>query len=255
MQLDHLYIGYHQRGSVQRTVCADIQATLHVGQFVCLIGPNGVGKSTLMRTLSAFQQPLQGVISVDGKDLQTYSAQQLARIISVVLTSRVQVANITVRELVGIGRSPYTNFWGTLKDDDAAIVDESLQQVGIPHLANRMIHTLSDGERQKAMIAKALAQKTPYIILDEPTAFLDYPSKVETLQMLRRLSHEHDKAILLSTHDVELALQLSDLLWLMTDGHLAVGTPRQMADEGKLALFLNGKGIKFDADQLQIHVE
>jgi len=254
VQIHHIYIGYRQRGEAPRTVCADIDTTLAEGQLVCLIGPNGTGKSTLMRTLSAFQPPLQGSISIGGHDLAALRPQQLARLVSVVLTARVQVANISVRDLVGIGRSPYTNFWGTLSRDDAQVVADSMQHAGISHLADRMLHTLSDGERQKAMIAKALAQHTPYILLDEPTAFLDYPSKVDTLQMLRRLSHEQGKAILLSTHDVELALQLADRLWLMMDGHLWEGTPQELAQGGQLNTFLDGRGIRFDTQHMQIHV-
>ena len=255
MHLNNLSIGYRQRNNDVRCVCADITTSLEPGQLVCLIGPNGVGKSTLMRTLSAFQPPLQGTVTIDGSDIATLRPAQLSRLIGVVLTSRIQVSNITVRELVAIGRSPYTNFWGTVKDDDARIVDDSMTLTGILPLADRKIGTLSDGERQKAMIAKALAQQTPYILLDEPTAFLDYPSKVETLQLLCRLSHEQQKAILLSIHDVELALQLSDTLWLMMDGTLSTGSPRQLAEEGRLTRFLSGKGIHFDARQMQIHVE
>lgn len=238
-----------------KTVCSDIHTTLPTDSLTCLIGPNGVGKSTLMRTLSGFQPPLQGEVMIDGKSVQSLSASDMARRVGVVLTSRVQVSNMTVRELVGIGRSPYTNFWGTLHEKDAQIVEASMQQVGILSLSDRKTGTLSDGEKQKTMIAKALAQQTPYILLDEPTAFLDYPSKVELLQMLHHLSHEQHKTILLSTHDVELALQLADYLWLILDGKLLTGTPQQLAEEGCISQFLSGKNITFDAQRLQIHVQ
>jgi iron complex transport system ATP-binding protein len=161
---------------------------------------------------------------------------------------------MTVEELVGMGRSPYTGFWGTLTDKDLLIVDEAIQLVGVESLKGRYIHTLSDGERQKVMIAKALAQQTPIIYLDEPTAFLDFPSKVEVMQLLHRLAREQQKTIFLSTHDVELSLQVADCIWLMEPQLLSVGTPRQLADEGVLSRFIEHKGILFDAKSLTIRV-
>ena len=174
--------------------------------------------------------------------------------IGIVLTEKPDVRNMTVEELVGMGRSPYTGFWGVLTAEDHRIVAEAVGMVGIEPLQGRMIHTLSDGERQKVMIAKALAQQTPVIYLDEPTAFLDYPSKVEMMQLLRRLAHDQQKTIFLSTHDVELALQLADRLWLMEPGGLTVGTPRELADEGALSRFVERDGIVFDRDSLTLIV-
>ena len=168
----NLTIGYrskHQLRAIASSICASLQAD----ELTCLIGANGVGKSTLLRTLAGFQPALEGEILLSGKSLSAFSAQELARIIGVVLTSKPDVTQLTVKEVVGIGRSPYTNFWGTLSSSDHQIVDDAIRQVGIPHLASRYIHELSDGERQKVMIAKALAQQTCIIILDEPTAFLD----------------------------------------------------------------------------------
>jgi iron complex transport system ATP-binding protein len=161
---------------------------------------------------------------------------------------------MTIEELVGMGRSPYTGFWGTLSKDDRRIVDEAIGLVGIGALRGRYVHTLSDGERQKVMIAKALAQQTPIIYLDEPTAFLDFPSKVEVMQLLHRLAHEQQKTIFLSTHDVELSLQIADCIWLMESGILNIGTHRQLADEGALGRFIAHKGILFDAQTLTIRV-
>ena len=162
---------------------------------------------------------------------------------------------MTVEELVGLGRSPYTGFWGTLTEEDRHIVSESIHLVGIEPLRQRMVQTLSDGERQKVMIAKALAQQTPIIYLDEPTAFLDYPSKVEVLQLLRRLAAEEQKTIFLSTHDVELALQLADRLWLMDTDGLSVGTPHELSAQGALSRFIERPGITFDTATLQIRVK
>jgi iron complex transport system ATP-binding protein len=223
-----------------------------------LLGRNGIGKSTLLRTLSAFQPALEGKIVISSTQppspITSLTDKQLSRLIGIVLTEKPDVQNMTIEELVGMGRSPYTGFWGTLDDEDKKIVGEAIQLVGIENLQRRMVYTLSDGERQKVMIAKALAQQTPIIYLDEPTAFLDFPSKVETMQLLRRLALEEQKTIFLSTHDVELSLQLADKIWLMEPGHLSVGTPRQLADEGALSRFIDHDGITFDKESLTIHI-
>ena len=153
-----------------------------------------------------------------------------------------------------MGRSPYTGFWGTLTDEDRQKVDEAIGLVHIEPLAHRLIHTLSDGERQKVMIAKALAQQTPVIYLDEPTAFLDYPSKVEMMQLLRRLAIDEQKTIFLSTHDVELSLQVADRLWLMEPQSLSVGSPRELSDDGALSRFVERPGIVFDKETMAIRV-
>ena len=169
-------------------VTSNINASLHSGELTCLLGPNGAGKSTLLKTLSAFIPPLKGEIRIMGKNLREYTDAGLAKVIGVVLTERLGLANMSVEELVGLGRAPYTGFFGNLSKSDREIVDEAISLVKIGDLRGRMVQTLSDGERQKAMIAKALAQQTPVIFLDEPTAFLDYPSKVEIMQLLLRLT-------------------------------------------------------------------
>jgi iron complex transport system ATP-binding protein len=217
IELRNLSIGYQTKHGI-KTVATDINGTIRSGELTCLLGANGVGKSTLLKTLSSFQPKTGGEILLEGKELSEYNDKQLSRLIGVVLTEKPEVRNMTVRELVSLGRSPYTGFWGTCSNDDLQVVDEAIAMVGIEPLKKRMVHTLSDGERQKVMIAKALAQQTPVIYLDEPTAFLDYPSKVEVLQLLCRISREANKVIFLSTHDVELALQMADTIWLMTKG-------------------------------------
>ena len=255
IQLSSLTIGYHNKNS-KKIVADNINATIHPGELTCLIGPNGVGKSTLLRTLSAFQPPLSGSITVNKKSLDSLNERQLSHLIGIVLTSKPDIQNMSVYELISLGRSPYTGFWGKLSVDDCQIVEESIRLTGIEHLKNRMVQTLSDGERQKMMIAKALAQQTPVIFLDEPTAFLDYPSKVEMLQLLHRLSRETHKTIFLSTHDLELALQIADTLWLMQPNEpIAIGTRIELGKGGSLSHFLNRPGIRFDAQALTIHVE
>lgn len=206
--LSHLSVGY----KVGHAVVSDINLTLQSGKLASLIGANGVGKSTLLKTLMGFLPKLEGSLLLDGKDISEFSQRALARQISIVLTQKPEVQNLTVEEIVGLGRSPYTGFFGKLHANDQQIVDESITAVGIEKLKNRMIQTLSDGERQKVMIAKALAQQTPVIFLDEPTAFLDFSSKVETFQLLQRMAHEMGKLVLLSTHDLELAVRFSDTL-------------------------------------------
>lgn len=240
-ELKHLSTGYGNR-----IVTPAINATLVPGELTSLLGPNGVGKSTLLRTLSTFLSPIQGEIILQGKVLKNLSASQLSRLIGVVLTERPDVQNMTVRDMVGMGRSPYTGFWGRLTSADEQYVSEAMKLAGIMALERRMFNTLSDGERQKVMIAKVLAQQTPVILLDEPTAFLDFPSKVEMMRLLRRLAHEMKKIIFLSTHDVELALQLSDRLWIMHPGEVVIGKPAELSENGELTRFIQVDGITFD---------
>lgn len=178
-----LTTGYPGKGGT-KIVAKDIDATIRSGELTCLLGANGVGKSTLLRTLSAFQPAVGGEIEIMGKKLTDYTDKQLATVIGVVLTEKCSLRNMTVEELVGMGRSPYTGFWGNLSKEDKNTVNDTIELVRIEDLKYRMVHTLSDGERQKVMIAKALAQETPVIFLDEPTAFLDFPSKVEIMQLL-----------------------------------------------------------------------
>ena len=212
-------------GCKDKVVQSNLNAVFESGQLVCLLGRNGIGKSTLLRTLAMFQPALGGEVILEEKALNSYSVQDLSRKLSIVLTRKPDVQNITVTEMVGLGRSPYTGFWGALHDADKIIVAEALRLVGIESMAERKIHTLSDGERQKVMIAKALAQQTPIILLDEPTAVLDFPSKVEILKLLGHLAKETDRTIILSTHDLELAARLADSLWQMDETGLKLVTP------------------------------
>ena len=255
VRLDNLSIGYRKKGN-SKTVATGITAAIRRGELTCLIGANGVGKSTLLRTLSGFQPKLGGSIMTEGRETDDYTPKELSRTIGVVLTEKPDVRNMTAGELVSLGRSPYTGFWGTNNDEDLRIVDRALALVGISGLKSRLVDTLSDGERQKVMIAKALAQQTPVIYLDEPTAFLDFPSKVEVMLLLRRISREQQKTIFLSTHDLELALQIADCIWLMdaTNG-LSIGTPRQLADDGSLSRFIDRQGIRFDSQSLSVKID
>lgn len=228
IRITGLSIGYRSKHGV-KTVAEGISDSIRSGEMTCLLGVNGAGKSTLLRTLSGFLPPLAGEISLLGKPLASYRERELATVVGVVLTEKNNLQNMTVTELVGMGRSPYTGFWGRLSAADRRKVEDSLSLVGIVPLRDRMVQTLSDGERQKVMIAKALAQETPIIFLDEPTAFLDYPSKVEILHLLHRLSRDMGKTIFLSTHDLELALRVADRVWLMTkQSGVKTGTPENL---------------------------
>ena len=233
ISLHNLTVGYGTKA-----ILSDINQTLEPGRLICLLGSNGAGKSTILRTLAGFLQPLAGKVLLDGKDLTSLSLSQRSKAVSIVLTERVEVPYMKVADLVGMGRSPYTGFFGTLTKEDKAIVGEAIAMVGIGNLAERTIDTLSDGERQKAFLAKALAQQTPIILLDEPTAFLDFHAKLSTLRLMQKLAHETDKTILMSTHDVEMALRLSDILWIVQDGKIHTGTTASLTENGILRQFL-----------------
>lgn len=221
----NLTIGY---GS--RAVASDIDLDLYPAELTMLAGANGRGKSTLLRTLAGVQPPLSGSITIDGENLATLSPQRLSQTISLVYTDRTLAGALTVEEVVALGRQPYTGFFGRLDATDRRIVAEAMEAVGIKHLAPRYLATLSDGERQKAMIARALAQDGAIIILDEPTAFLDVASRLETMELLGSLAHDRGKAILLSTHDLTEAIDMADRAWLIT--------PERRLTEGPIDLLL-----------------
>lgn len=251
--LEQLTTGYIARGN-QRVISKNLNAGLHKGELTCLLGVNGAGKSTLLRTLSAFIPSISGKICLLNKDLNEYNPKELSKLIGVVLTGRMEQSGLSVYDMVSMGRSPYTGFWGTLGEEDKQIVSQAIQQIKITHLQERTMDTLSDGERQKVMIAKALAQETPVIFLDEPTAFLDFPSKVEMMQMLQGLAHDMGKTVFLSTHDLELALQIADKLWLLDAENLVTGTPKELAKEGYLDHFFNIPGILFNKENLTYQI-
>ena len=233
--LSNLSVGYQQARRTPTAVLVGLNATLCSGRLTCLVGANGIGKSTLLRTLAAFQPPIAGQIHYySGEEaapinLATLSQARLARLVSVVLTAKPSVENLSVEQIVDLGRSPYTNIWGTLRAEDHRMVEWAMDVVGITNLRHRLVQTLSDGERQKMMIAKALAQDTPVILLDEPTAFLDYKSKVEVLGLLARLAHETNKMVLLSTHDLEQAVHAADALWVVAKQQL--GDSAQLSEQ------------------------
>ena len=248
VEIRNLSIGYKTKNSFKPLI-ENLSADLFGSELTCLLGANGVGKSTLLRTLSGFQSQLTGEIRIFGKAIDAYSDNELARTIGVVLTERPNAGDLSVTELIGLGRSPYTGFWGRLNSIDESVVKEVISWIKIEELADRPVLTLSDGEWQKVMIAKTLAQETPLIYLDEPTAFLDFPSKVEIMHLLLDLTRRRNKTIFLSTHDVELALQIADTLWLMDKKNgMTIGTPDELRLDGSIENFFRCDGATFDRE-------
>lgn len=229
---DGLRLAGYRRGGV---VLDRLDDRARRGELTVLIGPNGAGKSTLLRTVAGLQPALGGSVSLDGTDLATEAIAGRARRVAVVLTDRVQVGLLTGRELVALGRYPHTGATGLLREVDHAAIDGALAAVQAGHLAERRMHELSDGEQQRLLVARALAQQTPVLLLDEPSAFLDVSARVGLLGLLRRLARTEHQAVLLSTHDLELALRLADRVWLIDrDRHLRTGTPDELIRSGAI---------------------
>jgi len=243
-----LSIGYPLKRGNKKIVYEGLDLQLLSGEVTCLLGLNGAGKSTLLRTLCGFQPPLDGEIHLMGKPLRNYSQATFSLMVGVVLTEKTNAGGISVYDLVSLGRHPYTGFFGQLKPRDKEIIENALVAVGISHKAHHFVGELSDGERQKAMIAKAFAQECPIILLDEPTAFLDVTSRIETMVLLRKLAKEQGKTILLSTHDMESAIQMGDYLWLLEKGKpMACGTPEDLILSGQFESYFKKEGILFDS--------
>ena len=243
-----LSIGY-RTGKKEKIVHQHLNFQLHAGELTCLLGANGAGKSTLLRTLSASQPSLEGDLRILGKPISEYTEKERSRTIGVVLTDKTFTGGLSVYELVALGRQPHTGFFGRLTKEDKRIVEEAMENVGIAHKAKNYTAELSDGERQKVMIAKALVQECPLILLDEPTAFLDVVSRIDIMHLLHRLAIEQNKAILLSTHDIEQALVLSDKLWLLSKGEgLQYGVTEDIILSHQMDNLFSHKDIRFDYD-------
>lgn len=242
LETQNLAIGYQSSA-----VAEHITVSLKAGELVCLLGPNGAGKSTLMRTIAGMQPSLAGTIHLMKKPLQNFKPSELARHLSIVLTERTDVGHLSAYEVVALGRYPYTNWSGRLTEKDEEKVRWAIEAVGAKALAARQVNELSDGERQKVMIARALAQEPDLILLDEPTAFLDLPRRVEIMRVLRKLARETNRAILLSTHDLDLALRSADKLWLLpARGQLQVGAPEELVLNGAFEATFHSEGVEFD---------
>jgi iron complex transport system ATP-binding protein len=247
LQTKELAIGYRSPRRPAHIVADNIDIALRQGGFACLLGKNGAGKSTLIRTLAGMQSPLAGEVILAGRPLHTLSARDLARRMSLVLTHRVAVGMMPVTTFVALGRHPYTDWTGRLRPRDHEVVERSISDVGIESLARRPMCELSDGERQKVKIARALAQEPQILILDEATAFLDLPRRVELMGLLQRLAHDGGRAVLLSTHDLDLALRWADRLWLLPHGGpIRDGVPEDLILDDAFSAVFSGGDVSFD---------
>lgn len=247
VECKEISIGYSDRSAASVLVKSNLTLRAFSGEIVALIGGNGIGKSTLLKTIAGFQSPLSGELLIHQRSVKDYGPKELARELSFVSTEIVRAASLTVREMVGLGRFPYTNWFGQLTPSDQHIIDTAIHQVGLTGYENRQISRISDGERQRAMIARALAQDTRVMVLDEPTAFLDISNKYEIVRILHRLAEEQGKCIIFSTHDLNTALSMADHIWLMLDHSVVEGLPEEIASAGYFSsLFPNNQHLVFD---------
>ncbi len=248
LSLHDLSIGYHA-GKNKIIVQDKINLTANRGELIALIGRNGCGKSTLLRSMSWLQPIFSGKIKVEGNDLSQISPKNRAQLISIVLTDQRAEASFNVKELISIGRDPYTGWLGYLSEDDNRIIEEAIKMTNLKGFENRSIHELSDGERQRVFIARALAQNTPIILLDEPTSHLDLPNRINILLLLQKLARDTNKTIFISTHELETAMQVADKIWLMKklDG-VKVGTPEDMVLQGTFDTVFSHSNYDFDKE-------
>lgn len=246
LSASHLNIGY-THGNKQNYVLQDLNMNLEKGELVCLVGHNGIGKSTLLRTLSGVQPALGGQIKIKGKDIKTFNTNELARTMSVVLTDRIMAGNLSVYELVALGRHPYTNWMGNFSKEDHMKIEEAIELTRIDYIRNRKLFELSDGQKQKALIARSLSQDGEIIILDEPTAHLDLNNKISVMKLLHELAEKTEKAILFATHELEFTIQIADQLWIVgIDEPIVTGTPEDLILNNKFDMLLFEKDLIFD---------
>ena len=250
IELHDVTLGYGER-----VLMADASVGFGWGELTALIGRNGTGKSTLLRTIAALAKPQRGHITIGGVDASALTMREVASRIAFVSTEDVRVQNLHVWDVVSLGRAPYTNWVGRLTDEDKAKVRESLRLVGMEHFAEASMDSLSDGERQRVMIARALAQDTPIILLDEPTAFLDLPNKYEICLLLKRLAHKEGKCILFSTHDLSIAIEICDTIAVIEGGKFHYGTAEMLMEEGVMQRIFNSAQIEFDRERGNVRLK
>lgn len=246
LEIKDLEIGYQVKEQ-KKVIQNHLNLSLNAGELICLVGPNGVGKSTFLKTLGRIQPELSGDIIIGDTPISKISQQEFSRKLALVLTEQLDIPQMSARDVISLGRYPYTGFWGNLQKRDLNIIIETAKNVGIEQLLHRTYIELSDGEKQKVMIAKALAQQTPLMLLDEPTAFLDFPTKSSLLIMLRKLARQNQMGIILSTHDIELALKTADQIWLFPE-HLKMisGIPEDLVIEGQILKVFKSKEMAFN---------
>lgn len=251
LRIEKLDSGYSSKKQ-PIVISRQLSATLEKGQFIAILGPNGAGKSTLMKTILGHLKPLSGKLFWKGQPLDQMSVKQIAHCMSAVLTDKIDDRYLTAYDVVSTGRYPYGSLTGKLSLEDKEIISSSMESTGVTSLAERRFYSLSDGEKQKTMIARAIAQKTPLICLDEPTAFIDSPGKVSIMQLLKNLTSNKTKSVLLTTHDSELAMQFADELWLVGKNHTFVsGTPAALIENGHINNLFDQEGVKFNPKTLR----
>jgi len=256
LHLQNLTNGLQLSHQKQLVLQKNLNIKLQRGEFVCLLGPNGVGKSTLLRMLMGFLPPLNGKISYNNRDLKEISLKELSLLASVVLTDRFNDPYLTGRDVVSLGRYPYTSWIGQLQKEDWVMINKTVRSLGIEPLMEKVFQRLSDGEKQKVLIARALVQNTPFIFLDEPIAFVDSPGRVEIMEMLSDIAHRQRKGILMTTHDIETALEYADILWLMNrDKPLETGIPEDLAWKGKINAYFDNSSTRFDRFSARFRVQ
>lgn len=246
----NLKIGY-KHSSREQVICSDISISVEPSKVTSLIGINGAGKSTLLRTLAGLQPALSGSIFIDGQNSADLNRLEVSKKLSLVLTEKLPESNLSVFELVATARQPYTNWIGTLTITDRDLVNNALRLTNIANLSNKKVHHLSDGQLQRVMIARALAQDTPVIILDEPTTHLDLENKISIFRLIRELAVKFNKCVLFSTHDIELAIQLSDSMIVMTTVDVVQDSPANLIKRGVFDKIFSNSDIGFDAEKVK----
>lgn len=250
IQLKDLTLGYGRR-----ILLDNVSARIPEGQLVALLGRNGTGKSTLLRAMMGLEKPQSGEIILQEKNVASLKPERLARNISFVTTDKVRIANLRCEDVVALGRAPYTNWLGQLQGEDLKRVDNAMRLVGMSGYADKTMDKMSDGECQRIMIARALAQDTPVILLDEPTAFLDLPNRYELCLLLKRLAQEENKCIVFSTHDLDIALSICDFIMLIDNPHLYALSASEMVASGHIERLFHNESITFDAQEMKVRIK
>ncbi len=251
VEIENLSIGYKQR-STEDILLSEVNSSVRQGELIAVIGRNGTGKSTLIRTLGGLHDPLGGTIMIDGNDHKSFTAQERAKKISFVSTEIIQLNHMRVYELVALGRHPYTGWLGNLSIADNEIIINAINAVGLGLKAEEFMNQISDGERQRAMIARALAQDTSILLLDEPTAFLDILHRHELVHLLYSLTRKKNKTIIFSSHDLQIAMNLADRIWLLNERHLIQGAPEDVMFSGQLSMIYNDENYRFDENNINM---
>jgi len=247
LSLKTLKIGY-KTGNAENIILPELNATAYKGELIAVIGKNGAGKSTLLRTIAGLQQSLGGTVCHDGKDILKFSRIELARKVGYISTEIVRAANMNVYDLVALGRFPYTDWTGRIDNENQIKIAEAIRNTGMSALTSRYISEISDGERQRAMIARILAQDTHLMIMDEPTAFLDIGSKYEILYLLHNLAKNSGKTVIFSTHDLHIAISQADKIWLLTNKKLIEGAPEDLMLAGDFENLFESSSVRYDSD-------